>query len=127
MKDLSISLTQFPIEIVAHYPRFIDLLCLIDIEFGKLFPGKQDNFLCKWEAQFVPKLLKLSTMEKKGMPDSEETSESRSFQALQSLSTFLPPTASGRGKGWTKCSVKSAMSYILDLKPSGTSILSEIP
>uniref|UniRef100_A0AAV2LMV5 Uncharacterized protein n=1 Tax=Knipowitschia caucasica TaxID=637954 RepID=A0AAV2LMV5_KNICA len=32
-----------------------------------------------------------------------------------------------RGKGWTKCSVKSAMSYILDLKPSGTSILSATP
>ena len=36
------------------------------------------------------------------------------FKALQVLTHLLPPTASGRGAGWSRCSVKSAISYLMD-------------
>ncbi|KAG9273405.1 hypothetical protein AMEX_G12535 [Astyanax mexicanus] len=44
------------------------------------------------------------------------------LQSPQMLIHCLPPTASGRSKGWSKCSVKSAISYMLEIKPMGTSI-----
>uniref|UniRef100_A0AAV2MJS9 Uncharacterized protein n=1 Tax=Knipowitschia caucasica TaxID=637954 RepID=A0AAV2MJS9_KNICA len=109
-----------------HYPRFVDLPCLLDVEFGKLLPGKQDLFLRKWEAHCVPKLLKVATLENYDniLQDTEENGEARAFRALQILTHLLPPIALGRGKGWSKCSVKSALSYILDIKPTGTSLSS---
>uniref|UniRef100_A0AAV2LQZ6 Uncharacterized protein n=1 Tax=Knipowitschia caucasica TaxID=637954 RepID=A0AAV2LQZ6_KNICA len=108
----------------VHYPRFVDLPCLLDVEFGKLLPGKQDLFLRKWEAHCVPKLLKVATLENYDniLQDTEENGEARAFRALQILTHLLPPIALGRGKGWSKCSVKSALSYILDIKPTGTSL-----
>ena len=50
-------------------------------------------------------------------------SESRSFRALQILTHLLPPTASGK-RGSTRISVKSALSYMLDIKPVGKLLLS---
>ncbi|XP_034406542.1 uncharacterized protein LOC117742958 isoform X2 [Cyclopterus lumpus] len=96
----------------------------LDAEFGKMFPGKEDLFLWKWEGHIVTKLLKVAAL--KNYPDvlpaGEESDESLCFRALQMLTHYLPPTVSGRAKGWTKCSVKSALSYIVDIKPTGTSI-----
>ncbi|XP_029908663.1 uncharacterized protein LOC115360137 isoform X2 [Myripristis murdjan] len=107
-------------EIFQQYPRFIDLPYLFDVEFGRMFPGKEDLFLRKWEGHFVPKLLKVATLEN----DPNLLSAGEESDALQLLTHYLPPTASGRAKGWTKCSVKSALSHILDMKPTGTSISS---
>ncbi|XP_059211141.1 uncharacterized protein LOC131989822 [Centropristis striata] len=113
-------------EIFQEYPRFVDMPYLLDAEFARMFPGKEDLFLRKWEGQIVPKLLKVATLENENdlsdLPASEESDESVCFRALKLLTRYLPPTASGRNKGWTKCSVKSALSYILEVKPTGTSI-----
>ncbi|XP_062339698.1 uncharacterized protein LOC134038103 [Osmerus eperlanus] len=110
-------------DIFEHYPRFIDMPYLIDKDFGEMFPGKADLFLRKWEATIVPKLLKLAALEKNVEgPPQPESAESKCFTALKMLTHYLPPTASGRSQGWSKCSVKSALSYILDVKPTGTSI-----
>ncbi|XP_063052380.1 uncharacterized protein LOC134467739 [Engraulis encrasicolus] len=111
-------------EIVEHYPRFIDMPYLIDSEFARMFPDKADAFLRKWEPTIVPKLLKLACLEKKEDYTEDESAESSSFRALRMLVQYLPPTASGRSKGWTKCSVKAAMAYMLEIKPMGTSITS---
>ncbi|XP_007238050.3 leucine-rich repeat and immunoglobulin-like domain-containing nogo receptor-interacting protein 2b isoform X2 [Astyanax mexicanus] len=109
-------------EIFQQYPHFIDMPYLLDIEFEKMYPGKADLFLQKWEGSIVPKLLKMATMKDNPtfLPSTAE-SDGPCFRALQMLTYLLPPTASGRGKGWTKCSVKSAISYILDIKPPGSS------
>nr|XP_040035181.1 uncharacterized protein LOC120820964 isoform X3 [Gasterosteus aculeatus aculeatus]XP_040035182.1 uncharacterized protein LOC120820964 isoform X3 [Gasterosteus aculeatus aculeatus]XP_040035183.1 uncharacterized protein LOC120820964 isoform X3 [Gasterosteus aculeatus aculeatus]XP_040045389.1 uncharacterized protein LOC120826870 isoform X3 [Gasterosteus aculeatus aculeatus]XP_040045390.1 uncharacterized protein LOC120826870 isoform X3 [Gasterosteus aculeatus aculeatus]XP_040045391.1 uncharacte len=111
-------------EVFQQYPRFVDMPYLLDAEFGKMFPGKEDLFLRKWEGHIVPKLLKVATLENDPhvLPAGEESDEFLCFRALQMLTHYLPPTASGRAKGWAKCSVKSALSYILDIKPTGTSI-----
>ncbi|MED6240354.1 hypothetical protein ATANTOWER_019765 [Ataeniobius toweri] len=46
------------------------------------------------------------------------------FKALQGLTHLLPPTASDQGRGWSCCSVKLAISFLVDFAPSGTSISS---
>ncbi|KAM4527227.1 uncharacterized protein PAE49_024153 [Odontesthes bonariensis] len=120
--------TQSPtvVEIFQQYPRFVDLPYLFDSEFARMFPGKENQFLRKWEGHIVPKLLKVARLENENDPDvlsaGEESDESRCLRALKSLTSFLPPTATGRNKGWSKCSVKSALSYILEVKQTGTSI-----
>ncbi|KAK0149022.1 hypothetical protein N1851_010537 [Merluccius polli] len=48
-------------EIVAEYPRFVDMPYLFDTEFGRMLPGKADVFNRKWEAIIVPNILKIST------------------------------------------------------------------
>ncbi|XP_066536135.1 uncharacterized protein [Hoplias malabaricus] len=114
-------------EIFQQYPHFMDLPCLLDFEFEKMYPGKSDLFLQKWEESVVPKLLKMATT--KDDPTvlaSQIESDEACFKALQMLTHLLPPTASGRGKGWTKCSVKSAISYILDITPPGISSSSSL-
>ncbi|XP_041855672.1 uncharacterized protein LOC121649140 isoform X3 [Melanotaenia boesemani] len=108
-------------EILQQYPRFVDMPYLFDAEFARMFPGKEDLFLRKWEGHIFPKVLKVATLEKENDP-SDLSAESLCFRALKLLTRYLPPTASGRNKGWTKCSVKSALSYILEVKPTGTSI-----
>nr|XP_023681993.1 uncharacterized protein LOC111851367 isoform X2 [Paramormyrops kingsleyae] len=87
-------------DIFQQYPRFVDLPYLLDEEFGKIYPGKKDLFLRKWEGYIVPKLLKVATLENETSvhPD-EESDESRCFRALQLLTHYLPPTSSGRAKG----------------------------
>ncbi|XP_072533889.1 leucine-rich repeat and immunoglobulin-like domain-containing nogo receptor-interacting protein 2b isoform X3 [Salminus brasiliensis] len=109
-------------EIFQQYPHFVDMPYLLDFEFEKMYPGKADLFLQKWEGTIVPKLLRMATTKENPtfLPSTPESDEP-CFRALQMLTYLLPPTASGRGKGWTKCSVKSAISYILDIKPPGTS------
>ncbi|KAK0146148.1 hypothetical protein N1851_014548 [Merluccius polli] len=92
-------------EIVAEYPCFVDMPYLFDTEFGRMLPGKADVFNRKWEAIIVPNILKISTAsEPSGLPP--------------------VPENDGRGKGYGKCSVKSALAYLLDIKPIGTSISS---
>nr|XP_061836563.1 uncharacterized protein LOC133619519 isoform X2 [Nerophis lumbriciformis] len=108
-------------EIAMNYPRFIDMPYLIDREFEKMFPNKTDIFLRKWHATMVPKLLKLAALEGKDEPPEAESAESKCYRALKMLTHYLPPTVSGRSKGWTKCSIKSALSYMLDIKQPGTS------
>ncbi|XP_065099519.1 uncharacterized protein [Paramisgurnus dabryanus] len=111
-------------EIFEEYPRFIDMPYLLDTEFGKMFPGKADLFLRKWEGNIVPKLQKMATEKDPLVMPTDNGSEESCYRALQLLTTLLPPTASGRSKGWAKCSTKSALVYLLDIKPAGTSISS---
>ncbi|KAK0139500.1 hypothetical protein N1851_023627 [Merluccius polli] len=89
-----------------------------------MLPGKADVFNRKWEAIIVPNILKISTAsEPSGLPPVPENDAS-CYKALQKIIQLLPPTSSGRGKGYGKCSVKSALAYLLDIKPIGTSISS---
>ncbi|XP_055059369.2 uncharacterized protein [Misgurnus anguillicaudatus] len=104
--------------IFEQYPCFVDMPYLFDTEFGKMFPGKVDLFLRKWEGNIVPKLLKMYAMKHPAIPASNDES---CYIALQMLTQLLPPTASGRAKGWAKCSVKSAITYLLDIKQDETS------
>ncbi|XP_059365629.1 uncharacterized protein LOC132104288 [Carassius carassius] len=111
-------------EIFEQYPRFVDMPYLLDTEFGKMFPGKADLFLRKLEGNIVPKLQKMSTVKNPLVMPTDNEIEDSCYRALQILITLLPPTASGRSKGWAKCSTKSALAYLLDIKPAGTSISS---
>ncbi|KAK5866618.1 hypothetical protein PBY51_020794 [Eleginops maclovinus] len=89
-----------------------------------MFPGKADIFIRKWEGTIVPKILKMSTSEPAAALPPVPEDDVSCYRALHKLVHLLPPTASGRGKGNTKCSVKSALGYLLDIKPTGTSISS---
>ncbi|CAL8372932.1 unnamed protein product [Arctogadus glacialis] len=103
--------------IFAEYPRFVDMPYLFDTEFGRILPGKADVFNLKWEATIVPNILKISTAsEPSGLPP-VPANDASCYKALQKLIQLLPPTSSGRGKGYGKCSVKSALAYLLDIKP----------
>ncbi|MEQ2314852.1 hypothetical protein AMECASPLE_016221, partial [Ameca splendens] len=55
----SLTLTK----IFQQYPWFIDMPCLFDADFGKLFEGKADNCLRKWETNIIPKLMKIASSE----------------------------------------------------------------
>ncbi|XP_057213728.1 uncharacterized protein LOC130568741 isoform X2 [Triplophysa rosa] len=109
-------------EIFEQYPRFADMPYLLDTEFEKMFPGKGELFLLKWEGNIVPKLLKMSSMKDLAVFAACNSNDESCYRALQMLTELLPPTASGRGKGWAKCSVKSAITYLLDIKQTGTSL-----
>ncbi|RXN32900.1 hypothetical protein ROHU_015979 [Labeo rohita] len=104
-------------EIFEQYPRFVDMPYLLDTEFGKMFPGKADIFLRKWEGNIVPKLQKMSTVKDPLVMPTDNESEESCYRAFQILTTLLSPTVSGRSKGWAKWSTKSALSYLLDIKP----------
>ncbi|KAK0134863.1 hypothetical protein N1851_029417 [Merluccius polli] len=94
------------------------------LEFGRMLPGKADVFNRKWEAIIVPNILKISTAsEPSGLPPVPENDgmmifcqAASCYKALQKLIQLLPP---GRGKGYGKCSVKSALANLLDIKPVG--------
>ncbi|XP_056441039.1 uncharacterized protein LOC130378170 [Gadus chalcogrammus] len=111
-------------EFFAEFPRFVDMPYMFDTEFGKMFPGKDDMFIRKWEGTIIPKILKMSTSEPAAALTPVPEDDVSCYRALHKLVHLLPPTASGRGKGNTKCSVKSALGYLLDIKPTGTSISS---
>ncbi|RVE55478.1 hypothetical protein OJAV_G00235880 [Oryzias javanicus] len=119
-------LTQSPTlpEIFEQYPRFIDMPELFHSDFDQQFKGKADSFLRKWETYIIPRLMRIASKEL-----SEELSCTTSnsddmlcYRALQVLTHLLPPTASGRAAGYSRCSVKSAISYLLDFAPPGTCI-----
>lgn len=110
-------------EIFEQYPRFADMPYLLDMEFEKMFPGKGELFSLKWVGNIVPKLLKMSSMKDPTVFPASNSNDESCYRALQMLTELLPPTASGRGKGWAKCSVKSAITYLLDIKQTGTMLL----
>ncbi|CAL8370535.1 unnamed protein product [Boreogadus saida] len=123
--------TQSPslAEIFNQYPRFVDMPHLLDLDFDKQFEGKADLFLRKWETNIIPKLMKVAALEMSEDLENPSTTGNNSddmlcFKALQVLTHLLPPTASGRGAGWSRCSVKSAISYLMDFVQPGTSISS---
>ncbi|KAF4100631.1 hypothetical protein G5714_018827 [Onychostoma macrolepis] len=99
-------------EIYEQYPQFVDMPYLADL------------FLRKWEGNIVSKLQKMSTGKDPLVMPTDNESEDSCHRALQILTTLLPPTASGRSKGWAKCSTKPALAHLLDIKPAGTSISS---
>ncbi|XP_063051712.1 uncharacterized protein LOC134446266 [Engraulis encrasicolus] len=116
-------------DIVQHYPRFIDIPSLLDAEFLKMFEGKAELFIRRWEPSFIPKLRKVAALEK-GVVSSlldqegEQNDDEVCYSALKILTHLLPPTASGRGSASTRCSVKSAISFLINFVPHGTSISS---
>ncbi|CAL8253596.1 unnamed protein product [Boreogadus saida] len=91
----------------------------LDLDFDKQFEGKADLFLRKWETNIIPKLMKVAALEMSEDLENPSTTGNNSddmlcFKALQVLTHLLPPTASVRGAGWSRCSVKSAISYLMD-------------
>ncbi|CAI5688458.1 unnamed protein product [Oreochromis niloticus] len=99
-------------EIFREYPRFLGyslntksgklLGFLVDLEFGKLTGGKTDLFLRKWEASII---LKLTPPPPPPPPP-------------RVLTHLLPPV------GPSRCSLKSAITHLVDFALPGTSIAS---
>ncbi|XP_078026554.1 uncharacterized protein LOC117258361 [Epinephelus lanceolatus] len=122
--------TQSPTltDTVQQYPRFIDIPSLLDTEFGKMFEGKAELFIRRWESSIIPKLRKFAVLEKGVVStlieqNGDQNDDEECYRMLQVLTHVLPPTASGRGAAVSgRCSVKSALSYLLDFVPHGTSI-----
>ncbi|KAK0142964.1 hypothetical protein N1851_018921 [Merluccius polli] len=109
-------------EVFQEYPRFLDIPALFDSEFNTLCEGKGDLFMRRWEAVIIPQLTAVAVKEKHiasltegmdGLIDDE-----RSYRMLQILTHLLPPIACSR------CSVKSAITHLIDFVPTGTSISS---
>ncbi|XP_039859147.1 uncharacterized protein LOC120723321 [Simochromis diagramma] len=109
-------------EIFREYPRFLDLPSLLDLEFGKLTGGKADLFLRKWEASIIPKLKSVAALETRMsslLKDFEEKTEDEAcYTALVVLTHLLPPV------GASRCSLKSAITHLVDFALPGTSIAS---
>ncbi|KAG5277941.1 hypothetical protein AALO_G00093100 [Alosa alosa] len=89
------------LEVFAEFPRFVDMpyMNLERCFLEKLF------FIRKWEG--------MSTSEPAAALPPVPEDDVSCYRALHKLVHLLPPTASGRGKGNTKCSVKSALGYLL--------------
>ncbi|XP_039455377.1 uncharacterized protein LOC120433334 [Oreochromis aureus] len=85
-------------EIFREYPRFLDIPSLVDLEFGKLTGGKTDLFLRKWEASIILK--------------------PPPHTPPRVLTHLLPPV------GASRCSLKSAITHLVDFALPGTSIAS---
>ncbi|XP_070401570.1 uncharacterized protein [Nothobranchius furzeri] len=110
-------------EILEEYPRFLDMPNLLDIEFGRMTDGKTELFIRRWEVSIIPKLKSLATMEggdvsllTEGMED--QTDDEKCYTMLVVLTHLLPPLPGSR------CSIKSAISFLVDFVPAGTSIVS---
>ncbi|KAI7789422.1 uncharacterized protein LOC130551078 [Triplophysa rosa] len=117
-------------EIFKEYPRFLDMPSLMDIEFSKLTDGKEDMFIRKWEGTIIPKLKEIALLEKKmdirqllEKADSQDDDE-LCYTMLKVLIHLLPPMPSGRSAAGSKCCVNSAVSYLLEFVPAGTSVIS---
>ncbi|XP_051999842.1 uncharacterized protein LOC127655858 [Xyrauchen texanus] len=109
-------------EIFNEYPRFLDMPSLLDSEFGTLTGGKMDLFLRRWEANIIPKLKSVAALEPRVSPllkDIEEKTEDETcYTFLVLLTHLLPPI------GASHCSLKSAITHLVDFTPPGTSIAS---
>ncbi|KAF1381326.1 hypothetical protein PFLUV_G00152730 [Perca fluviatilis] len=109
-------------EIFNEYPRFLDMPSLLDSEFGKLTGGKTDLFLRRWEANIIPKLKSVAALEPrvssllKGIE--EKTEDDTCYTFLVLLTHLLPPV------GASRCSLRSAITHLVDFTPPGTSIAS---
>ncbi|KAK9523395.1 hypothetical protein VZT92_019790 [Zoarces viviparus] len=110
-------------EIFQGSPRFLDIPTLLDTEFSKIYEGKGDLFLRRWEASIMPKLKAVAAREKgdiasvvEGME--EQTDDEKCYTMLVVLTRLLPPVAASR------CSVKSAITRLLDYVPVGSTIAS---
>ncbi|KAG9278175.1 hypothetical protein AMEX_G5993, partial [Astyanax mexicanus] len=70
-------------EIFEEYLHFLDMPTLLDTEFGKMFEGKGDLFLRRWEATIIPKLKAIAIMETgdlASLKDMENQNEGIYFQ-----------------------------------------------
>ncbi|XP_051961405.1 uncharacterized protein LOC127628663 [Xyrauchen texanus] len=110
-------------EIFNEYPRFLDMPSLMDIEFGKITDAKSDQFIRKWEVTIIPKLRAVAALEKGGVASltegmEDQTDDEKCYTMLVLLTHLLPPMPGSR------CSVKSAITFLIDFVPSGTSIAS---
>ncbi|XP_060798269.1 uncharacterized protein LOC132900287 [Neoarius graeffei] len=91
----------------------------LDVEFGKMTDGKSDQFIRKWEASIIPKLKAVAAKEK-GVVASlieqldDQTDDERCYTFLTVLTHLLPPMPGSR------CSVKSAISFLVDFVQTGT-------
>ncbi|KAK7150770.1 hypothetical protein R3I93_011892 [Phoxinus phoxinus] len=117
-------------QIFKEYPRFLDILALLDIAFSKVTDGKEDMFIKKWEGTIIPKLKEIASFEKKTdirhlleKADNQQDDE-LCHTMLRILIHLLPPTASGRSIAGSKCCVNSALSYLLEVVPAGTIVTS---
>ncbi|XP_039465388.1 uncharacterized protein LOC120438889 isoform X1 [Oreochromis aureus] len=109
-------------EIFREYSRFLDMPSLLDLEFGKLTGGKMDLFLRKWEAGIIRKLKSVAALETRMsslLKDFEEKTEDEAcYTALVVLTHLLPLV------GASRCSLKSAIAYLVDFALPGTCIAS---
>ncbi|XP_066554653.1 uncharacterized protein LOC136741940 [Amia ocellicauda] len=116
--------------VITEYPRFLDVPSTIDSEFERLFPGKGESFLSKWDTCVLPKVRHIAEKEKHpeiGVLLEQSCAEKEDFYTLTMLKLLihlLPPTNTGRATQPTKCSIKHAIRYLVEFAPDGTSVSS---
>ncbi|KAI1887250.1 hypothetical protein AGOR_G00187940 [Albula goreensis] len=116
--------------VLAEYPRFLDVPSTIDLEFEKMFPGKGDVFLTQWSSFVLPKVRQIAEREKHPeiaallQQASSQQEDACTLTMLKVLIHLLPPTNTGRASLPTKCSIKHAIRYLVDIAPVDTKVSS---
>ncbi|XP_064170342.1 uncharacterized protein LOC135242934 [Anguilla rostrata] len=116
--------------VLAEYPRFLDVPSTIDLEFEKMFPGKGDTFLTQWSACVLPKVRQIAEREKHPeiaallQQAASQQEDACTLTMLKVLIHLLPPTNTGRASLPTKCSIKHAIRYLVDIVPMDTKVSS---
>ncbi|XP_015217537.2 uncharacterized protein [Lepisosteus oculatus] len=114
--------------VIAEYPRFLDVPSAIDSEFERMFPGKGENFLSKWETCVLPKVRQIAEKEK--LPEivtlleqsRSEKEDCYMLTMLKVLMHMLPPANNSRASQPAKSNTKPPINYLVDLAPIGTNI-----
>ncbi|KAJ8389938.1 hypothetical protein AAFF_G00112230 [Aldrovandia affinis] len=116
--------------VLAEYPRFLDVPSTIDLEFEKMFPGKGDAFLTQWSSCVLPKVRQIAEREKHPeiatllQQAGSQQEDACTLTMLKVLIHLLPPTNTGRASLPTKCSIKHAIRYLVDIAPVGIKVSS---
>ncbi|XP_061080371.1 uncharacterized protein LOC133114765 isoform X2 [Conger conger] len=116
--------------VLAEYPRFLDVPSTIDLEFEKMFPGKGDAFLTQWSSCVLPKVRQIAEREKHPeiatllQQAGSQQEDACTLTMLKVLIHLLPPTNTGRASLPTKCSIKHAIRYLVDIVPLDTKVSS---
>ncbi|KAJ7992278.1 hypothetical protein DPEC_G00276860 [Dallia pectoralis] len=116
-------------DVLAEYPRFLDVPSTIDLEFERMFPGKGHSFLAQWSSFVLPRVYQITEQEKH--PDisallqqaAAQQGDSYTLTMLKVLLYLLPPTA-GRSSLPSRASVRQAIRYLVDILPIDTKVSS---
>lgn len=89
---------------------------------------KGEMLIRRWESSVIPKLKRIVALEKGSVTTLLDQNANcndveKCYTMLQVLTHLLPPTA-GRSAVSSRCSIKSAITYLLDFVPCGTRISS---
>ncbi|XP_010864407.2 uncharacterized protein LOC105007253 isoform X2 [Esox lucius] len=116
-------------DVLAEYPRFLDVPSTIDLEFERMFPGKGHSFLAQWSSFVLPRVYQITEQEKH--PDisallqqaAAQQGDSYTLTMLKVLLYVLPPTAC-RSSLPCRSSIRQAIRYLVDILPIDTKVSS---